>query len=49
VETHEEVPRRARVVDEEAARLAREARLAVVMDRCMKKEHHRLMGPEVPS
>jgi len=30
------------VVHPEAAQRAREARLRVVMDRCMMKEHHRL-------
>ena len=32
------------VVNEEAARLAKEAGLLVVMDRCMLKEHRRLAG-----
>ncbi len=30
------------IVNEEAASRARQAGLTVVMDRCMKKEHHRL-------
>ncbi len=32
------------VINEEAARRAREAGLSVVMDRCMRKEHMRLWG-----
>lgn len=34
------------IVHQEAARRAREAGLAVVMDRCMKKEHQRLLRGE---
>ncbi len=32
------------IINEEAARRAREAGLLVVMDKCMRKEHMRLMG-----
>lgn len=34
------------IVNEEAARLAREAGLAVVMDRCTLVEHRRLLGAD---
>jgi predicted CoA-binding protein len=34
------------VVNDEAAARAREAGLEVVMDKCMKKEHQRVMGAE---
>ena len=35
------------VIHEEAAAIARESGLKVVMDKCMRKEHEKLMNPGV--